>query len=111
MSHGNNALASSYGEADTRQSTQSSEPCTPPDFVPRNDSRGNFLATRRGSNCSSYDLPPRRASIISRTSETASQLRECLNEIGNHNMVVNIMEVLNRSTVPNSDDETESEKK
>jgi hypothetical protein len=35
MSHGNNALASSYVEADTRQSTQSSEPCTPPDFVPQ----------------------------------------------------------------------------
>ena len=129
MSHGNNALAlaSSYGEADTRQSTQSSELCTLQDCVPQDVSlflddddtdtsdRSNggiaeFYSTRRGSNCSSYDLPPRRASIISRTSETSSQLRECLNEIGNHNVVVNIMEVLNLSTVPNSDDETESEK-
>ena len=48
--------------------------------------------------------------MISRTSETSSQLRECLNEIGNHNVVVNIMELLNLSTVPNSDDETESDK-
>ena len=134
MSLGNNALAlaSSYGEAGTRQSTQSSEPCTLQDFVPQdfslfldddndactdtsdrsNGGRAEFYSTRRGSNCSSYDLPPRRASIISRTSsETASQLRECLNEIGNHNMVVNIMEVLNLSTVPNSYDATESEKK
>src|SRR5210317_1068317 len=73
------------------------------------DGIAEIYSTRRGSNCSSYDLPPRRASIISRTSETSNQLRECLNEIGNHNVVVNIMEVLNLSTVPNSDDETESE--
>ena len=43
-----------------------------------------FFPSRRRS--ISFDLPPRRSSLISRASETSSQLQKCLNEINGDNI-------------------------